>query len=458
MNAARQTTPLCATLLLVLLAGGWARGDAFERMRIEKLEAVHRAVAALAKERRSLPPPPGYKDIRAILHLHSAFSHDSRGKIEEIAAAAKKAGVEALLFTEHPADHYDFVKDGHRGLRDGILLIPGAETTGFLAYPKSSIKGLETSSPQEFADLVRRTGGRIFLCHLEERMDWNIAGLTGSEIYNTHADVKEERRLMGSLASPITWLTLLPAVQRYPQEAYAALQKYPADYLRRFDELCQKTPHAGVAGNDAHQNIGIVFRRGGGTKVKVEDALGKRLFELDGAKIPALASKMEGTKEGDVVLAIRLDPYEVAFRYVSTHLFARELSEDAVWEALEHGRAYVAFDWMAEATGFCFWAESAEGRRELGSRGPRTADLVLRGQSPLPGKWRLLHVPPGSGPAKLVIEKANASEIQLADLAPGHYRAEVWLTLAGEERPWILSNPIYVSKDGTGPAKDDGAR
>ena len=26
----------------------------------------------------------------------------------------------------------------------------------------------------------------------------------------------------------------------------------------------------------------------------------------------------------------------------------------------------------------------------------------------------------------------------------GNYRVEVWLTLAGEARPWILSNPIYV--------------
>jgi len=27
---------------------------------------------------------------------------------------------------------------------------------------------------------------------------------------------------------------------------------------------------------------------------------------------------------------------------------------------------------------------------------------------------------------------------------PGLYRVEVWLNLAGEDRPWILTNPIYV--------------
>jgi hypothetical protein len=27
---------------------------------------------------------------------------------------------------------------------------------------------------------------------------------------------------------------------------------------------------------------------------------------------------------------------------------------------------------------------------------------------------------------------------------PGAYRLEAWLTLDGEQRPWIYSNPIYV--------------
>ena len=58
--------------------------------------------------------------------MHSGLSHDSRGTVEEIVAAAKATGTRVLLFTEHPADHYDFYKDGHRGLKDGVLLIPGA--------------------------------------------------------------------------------------------------------------------------------------------------------------------------------------------------------------------------------------------------------------------------------------------------------------------------------------------
>ena len=62
-------------------------------------------------------------------------------------AAARQAGVRVIMFSEHPASHYDYVNDGHRGLKDGVLLIPGAETGGFLAYPKRSIQKREVRGP-----------------------------------------------------------------------------------------------------------------------------------------------------------------------------------------------------------------------------------------------------------------------------------------------------------------------
>ncbi len=153
---------------------------------------MHEAIESLKSQRREVSLSSGYDDVRTLLHVHSAFSHDSRGTIEEIVAAAKEAGARVIMFTEHPANHYDYVNDGHRGLKQGVLLIPGAETDGFLAYPRHSIQDQKTDTPQDFADLVRATEGLIFVCHLEERMDWDIADVTGTEIYNTHADFKDE--------------------------------------------------------------------------------------------------------------------------------------------------------------------------------------------------------------------------------------------------------------------------
>ena len=186
-------------LVLPFFLGSIASADALERMNLERLRATHERVQALAGERVPVDLKSGYDDYRSLLHVHSAFSHDSRGTLEEIVAAAKACGVRVIMFTEHPADHYDYIKDGHQGLVDGILLIPGAETEGFLAYPTRSIRQEKTEGPQQFSDLVRRDDGLIFLCHLEERMDWDIKGLTGTEIYNTHADFKDEAKFISAL-------------------------------------------------------------------------------------------------------------------------------------------------------------------------------------------------------------------------------------------------------------------
>ena len=170
---------LTASAVAVFLFAGPVRADALAKLKPEKLEEVHRTVQALRSEWQALPRGGPYREYRANLHVHSGLSHDSRGTVEEIVAAAKASGTRVLLFTEHPADHYDFYKDGHRGIKDGVLLIPGAETKGFLAFPTRSLQGVATGSPQEFSDLVRSRGGLTFLSHLEERMDWNIQGLTG---------------------------------------------------------------------------------------------------------------------------------------------------------------------------------------------------------------------------------------------------------------------------------------
>jgi hypothetical protein len=425
------------TIVLALVPGSACRADALAKLKPEKLEAVHQAVQALRAQWQKLPRSGPYTEYRANLHIHSGLSHDSRGTIAEIVAAARAAGTRVLLFTEHPAEHYDFFKDGHRGLRDGVLLIPGAETEGFLAFPTHSLRGLSTKSPQEFADLVRRRDGLIFLCHLEERMDWEIRGLTGTEIYNTHADFKDEKALIAAMRNPLWIFKSAGLFRKYPQEAFSALQDYPADYLRRWDQLCQKAPHTGVAGNDSHQNVGLVVRLADEDKVRVEDALGKEVTQIAVGLTPALKAACKGKKVGDVVFQARLDPYEISLRHVGTHLLLTELTEKAVWEALQAGRAFVAFDWMADSSGFDLAAVAGSRRYEMGSRLNYEKGLKIRGQVPLPGKWKLLRN------GKVVAEAVGRS-LDVAVPGPGNYRVEVWLEVAGEEMIWILTNPLYV--------------
>lgn len=412
-------------------------GDALSRLTPDKLSTVTKAAEQFQSERRELPQRGEFRDYRANLHVHSAFSHDSRGRIDDIVAAARRAGTQVLMFSEHPADHYDFFTDGHQGLRDGVLLIPGAEMRGFLCYPTLSLKGLDGGSNQEFTDLVCGRNGRLFICHLEERMDWQLAGITGTEIYNTHADFKDETELASKLRDPLWLFKSAPLFRQYPQASYSALLDRPADYLRRYDELCQIAPHTGVAGNDAHQNVGLRLVWTEPNTVAVQDALEETLIELSVDDNPIVKPLTAGKQPGDELFRLQIDPYEVALRHVGTHLLMRELTQEEVWTALAEGRAYVAFDWPCDATGFGFAAHSGDQRHEMGSQIEFVDSLRLHARAPHDGHWTLVR----NGEP---VHESDGDALEYAVREPGVYRVEVSLTVIGETKPWILSNPIYV--------------
>ena len=426
---------LWLTVLGTMTSSLGVRADALDRMTAEKLAAVRASVAEWAKKRQEVARPGPWKEYRANLHVHSAFSHDSRGKIEDIVASAKKAGTQVLMFTEHPAAHYDFVKDGHQGMRDGVLMVAGAEEVGLLAYPLAPVP--KAGGTLEMAALVKRTGGLNFLAHLEERMDVESPDLTGVEIYNIHALFKEQKRLVSQMKNPIWLANAAKMINQYPQEAYSTLHDYPANYLKRFDELCQKRPHTGVSANDAHQNIGLVLRLKENNKVQVEDALGEKLLEIDRLLAGAVAKIPADAKPGDVVLRLQLDRYENALRHAATHLLMEGQTREQVWEALEKGRAFVGFDWMADSTGFQLEVQEGDKRHAMGSRLKLEPGMRLAGKAPLAGEWKIAR----NG---MVVHEGTGRAMEMELKEPGVYRAEVWLEIAGEKRVWILSNPIYV--------------
>jgi hypothetical protein len=438
---------ICSRALAAVAAGlswiplvGMAQ-DAVDRLKPAHLELVQKTIADNASRRKELPRSSPLREVRANLHVHSELSHDSRGKIEDIVAAAKRAGTEVLLFTEHPSQEKDFFLDGHQGVRDGVLLIPGAEMKGMLVYPTLSMRPFENVESQELTRIVRTRGGHAFLSHLEERMDWELNGLTGVEIYNTHADFKKQKKLVEAMKNPLWLLRLGDLIEHYPQEVFSALQTYPEDYLKRWDELCQLAPHTGVAANDAHQNVGVRIRLGVDDQLVIEDPLGEELFKVNRLLIAPLLTIPVDAKPGDILFSLQLDRYEYSLRHAGTHLLVSELTRDAVWEALEEGRSFVAFDWLADSRGFDVaildrGAVPAQ-RFELGSQVPWTDGLRMLGQAPLPAKWRLMR-----NGIETVTCEGDRFELPISE--PGVYRVEGWLAIGEEPSIWILSNPFYV--------------
>jgi hypothetical protein len=412
--------------------------DAMENLKAERLEAVHQSVLALRSQLTEIPRTGPYQEHRANLHVHSHWSHDSVGTVDEIVAAARATGTTVLMFTEHPADHYDFFVDGNQGVKDGVLMIPGAEMQGFLAYPKMSLRGVSPKSPQELSDLISGRDGQIFVSHLEERMDWQIQGVTGIEIYNTHADFKDEKNMTAALRNPFRMIQLAELIKTYPQESFAALQNYPADYLKRWDELTQIAPHTGVSANDAHQNVGFIIRWTEGNKGRLEDPLGEKGLELELSALPDIDALRKDKQPGDVIFSMFLDRYENSLRHVGTHLLLKEFNEESVRKCLEAGRAFVAFDWIADSKGFDFSANTDGMRYEMGSQVQMSPGLSLNAIAPLPVHWRLIR----SGE---VISESDGNSLSFEVAGPGVYRCEAWLDVAGTQTIWILSNPVYVS-------------
>ena len=155
---------------------------------------------------------------------------------------------------------------------------------------------------------------------------------------------------------------------------------------------------------------------------------------------PGIKEMTKGRKPGDVLARLDTDPYFISFRSSATHVLAPKLEEAAIRVALKEGHAFVAHDWMCDATGFRFGARDAGGGQAaiMGDEVRRTDGLKLTARLPLPAYVRLLRY------GKEVAKSVGKAEFEFAVKEAGAYRLEAWLELDGEYRPWVFANPIYV--------------
>lgn len=417
-----------------------------ERLKLERLAAVHGDVEKLKTQRTDIPARPGLTDFRCIMHAHAEDSDHTGGTLKEMLADAKKAGVHVILLTDHYRPPTDFIDGRWRGLKDGVLFIPGAEVHGFLAYPQKSIMKRMELKGADFVNTVNVDDGLIFLSHIEERKDHSIDGLTGLEIYNRHWDAKRDKGsllvLARILTDPKELADLEKALKLYPDEVLAFQCDYPDVYLKKWDEGTKRKRLTGVAANDCHHNQVFIVKMVDaetvllGTNVDADDKMRKITADLR----PGIKEMTKNRKAGDVLAKLDFDPYYRSFRNSSTHVFAPKLDEPTLRAALKAGRAYVSHDWMCDPTGFCFDALGARGKllASMGDEVPIYDDLKLTAKLPLPSYIRLLHH------GKEVAQSEGKADFEFAVKETGAYRLEAWLKLDGEWRPWIFANPIYV--------------
>ena len=120
-----------------------------------------------------------------------------------------------------------------------------------------------------------------------------------------------------------------------------------------------------------------------------------------------------------------MDPYERSTRFVNTHLLARELSEPALLDAVRSGRAFIAFNGLADAKGFAFVAEDKDKQATMGERIPFSPDVILRAEAPLSCRFTLVRY------GKPVISQEGLV-FEYEPTQPGKYRIEASLPMPGE--------------------------
>jgi acetyl esterase/lipase len=362
-----------------------------ERLDRAHLQAVHEARSKWEEMRKN--PPLGsrrtntgiYNDYRAVIHVHAQDSKHTGGTRAEVLAAAKKTGVDVVMFSDHRGP----MPETWSGLKEGVLFIPGSEDDdGKLRFP--------ALNPTKDSDLK-------FICHIEERYDADGEGFIGMEIYNRHTDTKDdgdfESWFIKLIGDQERWKAFAELYKEFPDEIFGAGADYWPEILTKWDSETIKKPFTGIGANDAHQN--------------------------------------------QVFNGLMLDPYEVSFRNLSTHILARELTDQAIRQSLREGHVYVSHDWLCDPKGFGFVAVNNLGVFNIGDPVTIVGNTRLYVQTAIPGaRIKLFH----NGALKE--EKTGDLVTNFETKSPGAYRVEVWLDVDGEQRPWIYSNPIYLKEPG----------
>lgn len=429
-----------ALLLTAIIVGAtvvWLREALYHRLiRFPQQEA---AIAQLRATRQPVEIKTGWHEYRGVIHSHSHLSHDCEVPFESILRVLESAGRDFIALSDHCHEGRADFGAQWKGLHRGKLFIPGFEMKAGL-MPFGLPSHIVLSNTADTATLARdiiRHGGVLFYAHPEEPRDWDLPELTGMEIYNIHADFKDEGRGAGALLSLLP--DLLINQRRFPDLVFRTIFDRPDAILKRWDELSQKRPITGIAGNDCHQNTGIRVMVASSDTLRVEDTSPEtiREFKLNRG-MQFLAKTLLGPLDpGRCLLLLQLDPYERMVRFVSTHVLASSLTESSILEALRAGRAFVGFDALADSTGFVWQAENTSGRVVMGQSLAFAPGTILTAAAPNFCRFRLLRN------GELLFEH-QGSRLEWQAPGPGRYRVEAQLHIAGEWIPWIFSNPIRL--------------
>ena len=328
------------------------------------------------------------------LHMHTPYS-DGHGTHGEIAQAAIRAGLDAVIVTDHnvlvqgPEGYYG--EDDQR-----VLMLIGEEIHDPKRQPQKNhllVFGADrelaplAENPQRLIDRATEAGGVTFLAHPYDPaaskfgeanlswVDWDVHGYTGIELWNAMTEFKS---LLKSKLEAIYYAYNPQAVAHQPFDRT----------LKKWDDLLKKGRHVvAIGGTDAH-------------------AMSRSLGPLQRT----------------------LFPYEFHFRTVNTHIVTPEpFSGDAlkdqelVLDALRQGHAFVGYDLPAPTRGFRFKAQGLGQTAWMGDEISVKNGVTLQVRLPQRAAYRLLK------DGEVIKTEENSDTCTYITTEAGIYRIECYL-------------------------------
>lgn len=383
---------------------------AYRRYRLGRLRA---AIDAVNASRAHVAEADPFDEYAGVFHVHTFLGGHSEGTFDEVVAGARANGLAFVVMTEHPSRHVDTAAATLNGVREGVLFVGGSELSAQNGERVFVVPGRPfQDEPPDARALVERAhaeGRLAVVAYPGEIRDWSgLEAADAVEVYNLYTNSKK-------ISYALLFFDALWSYRGHADLLFSTFYERPADGLRRWDDLnvAGRRPVSAVAGNDAHANVG--FRLG--------DRTGADLFGL------------------------KLDPYERSFRVVRNHVLlerGRALDAQALTEALRRGRSFIAFDLFGDATGFRFSAEGPAGAVSMGDEIALPAGGEVRLRVTTPVGARVVFYRDG----QVVRELRDTRRAELSAAERGAWRVEVYLDqladFLGADRPWIISNPVYV--------------
>ncbi|MBN1487306.1 MAG: CehA/McbA family metallohydrolase [Anaerolineae bacterium] len=349
-----------------------------------------------------------YREYAGNLHMHSVYS-DGAGTYHEIALAAREAGLDFIVITDHNVH-----PEGLEGYYGKTLVLTGEEIHNVRRTPQANhllvyntereLTPYAFGSPQTLIDKVKEGGGFCYIAHPVERssplgpdyaaipwVDWPVEGIRGLEIWNYMSEFKG-----------LLW-SYLPALVYSFLPSTGIKGPYKAT-LRLWDELLAKGYRLSALGNaDAHSGT---YKLG---------PFKRTLF-----------------------------PYSYLFRCVNTHVLTQapltgdvEADKVILYEALMNGRTWVAYDLPHTTRGFRFFIRSGSAKATMGEELKRLGALTVEIELPARGEIRLLR-------DGKVIKREHGMQLEYTSVEPGVYRVEVYRNFRGRRIGWIFTSPLYV--------------